>query len=93
MKRVKLGKNIRTIDDLLADEGVEWIIDQLIKEKADLVDVIVIKFRREGVRQIITTLQDTNRVLAELQRAIYWQVYNERIGLESEVDDNEDDDE
>ena len=77
--KTRLGRKIKTVDDLLSQDDVLWLIGELEKEKADLTGIIAIKIDRQGISQILTTL-DRDGTMATLSRAGYNYALDERLG-------------
>jgi len=93
MKR--LGKKIKTVDDLLCQDDVQWLVDRLVKERANLMGLVVIKIDQQGMFQTISTF-DENDTLAILSRAIYLHHFMENMEYMDKIDKRymlEDDDE
>ena len=76
MKR--LGKKIKTVDDLLCQEDVQWLIDRLVKERLNLSGLVVIKINQQGMFQTLSTFEE-NSTLVVLSRAIYLHHFMENM--------------
>jgi len=98
--KAKLSKKIKTVDDLLCQDDVQWLIDQLVKERANLMGMVVIKIDQQGIFQTLSTF-DGNSTLSMLSRATYMHHFMENMEYMNkldkkymnEPDDTEDDNE
>jgi len=74
----KLGRKIKTVDDLLVDDDITQILSNLVKDRANIAGIVAIKILRDGTRQIWSSL-DCDCILAELARATYQHINNENM--------------
>ena len=84
----RLGTKIKTVDDLLCQDNIAWVIDALNKERANLAGIVVIKVDNKGIAQILTTY-DGNGTLSTLTRAMFNYALQERQGQLDEIEDDD----
>jgi len=83
MKR--LSKKIKTVDDLLCQDDVKWLIDRLVKERANLMGLVVIKIDQQGMFQTLSTFDRTSTIAA-LSRSTYLQHFMENMEYMDKLD-------
>jgi len=83
MKR--LSKKIKTVDDLLCQDDIQWLVNRLVKERANLMGLVVIKIDQQGMFQTLSTFDRTSTI-ATLSRATYLQHFMENLEYMDKLD-------
>lgn len=89
--KARLGHKIKTVDDLLCQDDVLWLIDRLVKERAKLTGLVVIKIDQQGGFQTLSTFDRTSTIAA-LSRSTYLQHFMENLEYSDRPEDESKDD-